>query len=161
MVHCRWLTTTNRLLSLYGTTHEPSSSIFMEIVQFIMAVYVPVWFTIKKNSSFIEGTKNFFEIICLTQIMPERTRAIANTVLQRNCFFAHQEIILVSLINDHRWAVPRYFFSTGAVGTLERKYRYRSAGTFISQFLDGTRYFCKIFYNKKEVCTTTPSAAIA
>ena len=48
----------------------------------------------------------------------------------------------------HRWAVPRYFFSTGTVDTLEKKYRYRSAGTFVSQFLGGTRYFCKIFCNK-------------
>ena len=46
---------------------------------------------------------------------------------------------------QHRWAVPRYFFSTGTVGTLEKMYRYRSAGTSISQFLGGTRYFCKIF----------------
>ena len=37
----------------------------------------------------------------LTQTMPERTRAIANKVLQRNCFFAHQENILVSMINDN------------------------------------------------------------
>ena len=44
--------------------------------------------------------------------------------------------------------VPRYFFSTGTVGTMEKKYRYRSAGTFISQFLGGTRYFCKIFYSR-------------
>ena len=48
----------------------------------------------------------------------------------------------------HRWAVLRYFFSSGAVGTLDKKYRYRSAGTFIFQFLGSTRYFCKIFYNK-------------
>ena len=33
--------------------------------------------------------------------MPERTRAIANKVLQRNCFFAHQENVLVSMIDDN------------------------------------------------------------
>ena len=60
----------------------------------------------------------------------------------------------------HRWVVPRYLFSTGTVGTLEKvpvpKCRY-----FFSQFLGGTRYFCKIFYNKKgEGCAATPSAAI-
>ena len=37
----------------------------------------------------------------LTQTMSERTRAIAKKVLQRNCFFAHQESILVSTINDN------------------------------------------------------------
>ena len=58
------------------------------------------------------------------------------------------------------------FFSTGTVGTLEKKYLYRSGGgTFISQFLGGTRYFCKTLCNKKnhkegEVCATAPFAAI-
>ena len=59
MVHSRWLTTANRLLRLYVSTNEPSS-ILIEIVQFIMTVYVPVWTNIKKNSSFIEGAKHFF-----------------------------------------------------------------------------------------------------
>ena len=62
-----------------------------------------------------------------------------------NFFFFFRFFII-----EHRWAVPRYFFSTGTVGTLEIKYRYRSAGTFNSQFLGGTRYFGKMFYNKKK-----------
>ena len=66
-----------------------------------MTVNVPVWFNIKKNSSFIEVAKHFFEMMHLTQTMPEMTRAIANKVLQRNCFFAHQENILVSMITDN------------------------------------------------------------
>ena len=41
----------------------------------------------------------------------------------------------------------RYFFGTGTVGTLKKKYWHRSVGTFISQVLGGTRYFCNIFYN--------------
>ena len=100
MVHSRWLTTANRFLRIYVSTNEPSSNL-IKIVQFIMTVYVPVWFNIKKNSSFIEGAKHFFEMMRLPQTMPERTRAIANKVLQRNCFFAHQENIFVSMINDN------------------------------------------------------------
>ena len=53
----------------------------------------------------------------------------------------------------HRWAVLRYFFSTGTVGTLEK-----SAGTFISQFFGGT--FAKSVKIKKEVYPPTPFAAI-
>ena len=41
IVHSRWLTTANRFLRLYVSTNEPSS-ILIEIVQFIMTVYVPV-----------------------------------------------------------------------------------------------------------------------
>ena len=61
----------------------------------------------------------------------------------------------------HRWTVPQYFFSTDTVGTLEKKYRYCSASTFIFIFLGSTRYFFKIFCNninhkKGEVCTIAP-----
>jgi len=56
MVHSRWLTTANRFLRLYVSTNE-TFSIFIKIVQFIMTV----WFTIKKNSSFIEETKHFLK----------------------------------------------------------------------------------------------------
>ena len=61
---------------------------------------------------------------------------------------------------NHRWAVPRYFFSTGTVGTLEKKYRYRSAGTFVSQFLGGTWYFCKIFCNNIVIIKNVKSAQL-
>ena len=60
----------------------------------------------------------------------------------------------------HRWAVPRYLFSTGTVCTLEKKYRYRSTGTFVSQFLGGTRYFCKIFCNKTIIMKKVKSAQL-
>ena len=69
-------------------------------------------------------------------------------------------LMLLSYVGSS--AVPRYFFSTGTAITLEKEYRYRSAGTFVSQFLGGTRYFCKIFCNKKiiikkrKVCTIAP-----
>ncbi|KAG7170172.1 hypothetical protein Hamer_G012424 [Homarus americanus] len=59
MAHSRWLTTANRFLCLYVSTSEPSST-FNEIVRFIMTVYTPIWFKIKKNSSFTEGVKFYF-----------------------------------------------------------------------------------------------------
>ena len=80
------------------------------------------------------------------------------------------KIITPSYNGRHRWAVPRYlyrsgtvpryFFSTGTDGTFGKKYRYRSAGTFVSQFLGGTRYFCKIFCNKKIVIEKVKSAQL-
>ena len=50
-----------------------------------------------------------------------------------------------------RWAVLyRGTFLVPVPSVLwKKKYRYRSAGTFTSQFLGGIRYFCKIFYYQK------------
>ena len=74
-----------------------------------------------------------------------------------NCFLIVSDIFYLFRKNTSsmcdvrgRRAVTRYYFSTGTVGTLEKKYRYRSVGTFISQFLGGTLYFCKIFCNQKK-----------
>lgn len=99
MAHSRWLTTANRFLRLYVSTSEPSST-FNEIVRFIMTVYAPIWFKIKKNSSFTEGAKHFFEMMRLSQTMPQRSKTIANKVLRRNSFFAHPENILISMLHD-------------------------------------------------------------
>ena len=46
--------------------------------------------------------------------------------------------------------MPRYFFSTGTVGTLEKKYWYRSAGTFFLNFQAVLSTFAKSFIIKKK-----------
>ncbi|KAG7161769.1 hypothetical protein Hamer_G007414, partial [Homarus americanus] len=86
MAHSRWLTTAKLFLSLYVSTSEPSST-FNEIVPFIMTVYAPIWFKIKK-----------------TPTMPQRSKTIANKVLHRNSFFAHPENILMFMRHgdEHR-----------------------------------------------------------
>lgn len=99
MAHSRWLTTANRILRLYVSTAEPSSSL-IEIVRYIMTVYAPIWFKVKKNSSFTEGAKHFFEMMRLSQTLPKRCKTIINKVLHRNAFFAHPENILISMIHD-------------------------------------------------------------
>jgi len=48
MAHSRWLTTASRALRLYVSTEKPSSN-FKLVVQYIMMVYTPMWFKIKRN----------------------------------------------------------------------------------------------------------------
>ena len=56
----------------------------------------------------------------------------SNPTLQDSKFF----LLIYQLYSSrHRWVVPWYFFSTGIVGTLEKKYRYRKAGTFAKSFV--------------------------
>ena len=84
---------------LYISTSAPLSSL-IEIVRYIMTVYVPIWFKVKKNSSFTEGAKHLFEMLRLSQTLSKKSKTIVSKVLQRNAFFAHHENILVSMIHD-------------------------------------------------------------
>lgn len=62
MAHYRWLTTANRILCLHISEDEPSETI-VDIVNYIMKVYAPLWFGIMKMIHFIEGAKYFHKML--------------------------------------------------------------------------------------------------
>lgn len=99
MGHARWLTTANRILRLYVSSEEPSDN-FKCIVEYIMKIYVPCWFEIKKHSSAAQGSKHLYQMVKLSRSLSLPSRRIIEKVLQRNCFFAHQENILLCMIYD-------------------------------------------------------------
>lgn len=101
MAHSRWLTTASRILRLYVSTEEPSEDL-IDIVSYIMKVYVPMWFLIKKNPLMINGARHMFQQIIWSRSLNERTRKIIDRVMQRNAFFSHPEHILTSMIFDDR-----------------------------------------------------------
>jgi len=98
--HARWLTCANRVLRLYMGTKEPSMNL-LKIVSFIVKVYAPSWFNIRRNPHCSDGARNFFYII-------QKSRSISDSlvlestrkVLERNCYFAHPENILVAALTD-------------------------------------------------------------
>ena len=53
----RWLNTASRFLRQYISTISPTVNL-NEVVTYIMKVYVPLWFTIKKEKSRIDGPKH-------------------------------------------------------------------------------------------------------
>jgi len=97
--HARWLTTACRILRLYIATSQPSSKL-IDLVQYIMNVYIPVWFSIKKNNSMTDGSRHFFKLMKYSQSMTQKVRVIVNRVLQRNAFFAHPENMLIAMLLD-------------------------------------------------------------
>lgn len=99
MSHSRWLTTASRILRLYISDEEPSSTL-VDIVNYIMKVYIPVWFTIKSKPNFSNGAKHFYKMVLSIQELNERTKIIAAKVVNRNAFFANAENILVGMISD-------------------------------------------------------------
>ncbi|KAK4299397.1 hypothetical protein Pmani_001405 [Petrolisthes manimaculis] len=97
--HARWLTTANRILRLYISTVAPSESLKI-LVQYIMKVYIPVWFKVKCNPSADQGAKHLHQLILKSQFLPEKYRTIVNKVIQNNSYFAHSENLLLAMIHD-------------------------------------------------------------
>lgn len=98
-VQSRWLTTACRVLRLYVSTHQPSEEL-KHIAAYILKVYAPVWFSIKKEPSITNGARHLWKIIHLSRFLPIHLRDVIDRVIQRNAFFAHPENLLLSLITD-------------------------------------------------------------
>lgn len=99
--HARWLTTANRILRLYVGTKNPSNNLNILTV-FVMKVYAPAWFSIKRNHSCIHGAQNFFQILHSSRYLEKELLSIIDPILQRNAFFAHPENLLLSMIFDEK-----------------------------------------------------------
>ena len=99
MAHSRWLTTANRILRLYISTEKPSFNL-LTLANYVMFVYAPMWFDIKRNPHFSNGAINVFKMISRTRVLNEEARSIVEPVIQRNAFFAHPENLLMSMVHD-------------------------------------------------------------
>lgn len=100
MVHSRFLTTANRILRYYVSVSIASVKL-TTLVNFIIKVYAPMWFTIKANESFKMGPKHIFKFIELVRNNVEsKLREKIFNVVARNGYFAHAENILLSMLTD-------------------------------------------------------------
>ena len=97
--HSRWLTTANRILRLYVATDEPTPQLKM-LAKYIVDVYSPVYFAIKKKPSIENGSKHFFKLVKGCNSLPDELRGVTMDCLCRNAFFAHSENIILSLLCD-------------------------------------------------------------
>lgn len=109
LVHSRWVTTANRILRLYISSTTPSKNLII-LATFVVKVYAPCWFLIKKSSSCIYGAQHIYESIQRSRYLPESLRDIIDPVLQRNAYFAHCENILLGMIFDKRQFVRELAF---------------------------------------------------
>lgn len=101
IVHSRWLTKAARLLRLYVTVKKPPKNLRI-LVEFVMKVYVPMYFNIKYYSSVVYGSVLFFKYITWAQFLDQNLRTIVNRVIENNSYFAHSENILLSMLFDDR-----------------------------------------------------------
>jgi len=98
--HARWLTKANRILRLYMSKRLPTVEL-KQIVSFILNVYGPSWFQIKKHNKCQDGAKNFFYLLQLCQQLPDEHKNIVLPVLQNNSYFCHPENILLAAVADN------------------------------------------------------------
>lgn len=98
--HSRWVTTGNRLMRVYIGTMNPSVEL-VTLVEFVMKVYVPMWFTIKKEPSCTNGSRHMMKQITLSSYLPTKYKVMVQQVIQQNAYFLHPENILICMVTDN------------------------------------------------------------
>ena len=97
--HARWLTLCLSALIDYTRDAKPSIS-KVKFINYIQNVYVPAWFTFKKNSKLQNGSKNVFTMLQLIKTQPMDIQKIAKKYVETNAFFAHSSNLLVAMLAD-------------------------------------------------------------
>ena len=105
LCHSRWLTLAIRILSLYCKTLNPSVNL-IKLVKYIIFVYGPTWFCIKKNSHWQDGPKNlYFLLDKLRSTQPSDVILTCAPAVQRNAFFAFVDNILAAMLSDNKFEI--------------------------------------------------------
>ncbi|CAH1113095.1 unnamed protein product [Psylliodes chrysocephalus] len=89
----------NRSLRPNAGTGKPTSSL-TDVTEFIIKVYVPIWFNIKLNVSSTCGSFHVFKTIELSLYLRDDLERIVDTVIQRNAYFIHPKNILFFMLTD-------------------------------------------------------------
>lgn len=97
--HSRWLTTANRILRLYVSEKNPSQKL-RTLATYIIKVYAPMVFEIKKNWSIVNGPLHLARIINLSKCLPQEYFNVVKVSLSRNAYLAHPENVMLALLND-------------------------------------------------------------
>lgn len=100
LVHSRFLTTANRTLRYYISQSHASGKL-KTLANFIIKVYAPMWFLIKMEDSFLMGPRHICKYISLIrENFDQPTQKIRLNVVERNCYFAHPENVLLAMLTD-------------------------------------------------------------
>ena len=95
----RWLNTASRFLRLFITKDKPNKNL-RTIVMFIMKVYVPLWFQIKKRKRCIYGSVHLFNFIKMSRYLDSNILSVVDEVVKTNGYYAHSENILLAMLAD-------------------------------------------------------------
>lgn len=102
LAHSRWLTACARILRLYCSVPLPSKPL-KTLVKYLMTVYIPIWFEMKKNPSCVKGPKHLFSTITKMRYLKNECLGAyqaAAQAIQTNAFYAHPENMLLAMAFD-------------------------------------------------------------
>ena len=99
MAHSQWLTTASRALRLYVSTENPPENLQL-IVEYILQVYTPMWFKIKRSCDISLAPMHVFKPISKWQKLPSKVRDIVTPVVERNSYGAHLESVSYAMISS-------------------------------------------------------------
>ena len=99
----RWVTLATNLLFLYMQEVSPSQNLIL-LVKYVVHVYCPAMFYIKKTWQCWNGTHHIFHLAQLAKNLlqkdhPGYWKAVMKT-LQDNGYYCHPEQILLSMVHD-------------------------------------------------------------
>lgn len=100
LIHSRFLTTANRILRHYVSQEKPSKNL-VTLVNFIIKVYAPMWFSIKSRENVRMGPIHLFNYIkSVRENFDQKIQSIIFKVVKNNSYFAHPENILLTMLTD-------------------------------------------------------------
>ena len=133
MVHSRWLTFAEHLCLLWMSKHGLTGEMFDRletIVTYLVSVYIPMWFQIKVNSSWLYGPRHVLTHLQLLRLQSPRVQDILMPYLRTSSWYAHSEAILQTMLcsedqNERNFAVDKIMKIRGKEMMGRTKPRYR------------------------------------
>ena len=80
---------------------NPSENL-IHLVKYIVKVYAPMWFEIKRKPQCYDGPRHFWQALYYSRYLEEPLRKIIDKVFINNAYFAHQENIVLAMLFDER-----------------------------------------------------------
>ena len=102
----RWITTACRILRLYVSTSNPDEAL-KYLAQYVIRVYAPVWFGVRKRPGCADGPRHLWQIVKLSNFLPDELKKIVHSVVQINGYYAQPENLLVAMATDENRDIRR------------------------------------------------------
>lgn len=99
--HSRWLTTALRFCRIWISKHELKGKVLKNlrlIVEFIIGVYLPQWFSVKLNPMWVDGPNHLLFQLQLVRTQRKVVRDIVLPVARRSAWYARSEAVLQAML---------------------------------------------------------------
>ena len=99
--HARWLNLANRLCRLWCSHHtldEATTDNLKQLVQFVVAVYAPMWFRIKRDKKWFHGPGHILKQLELVRQLEEGIKNKVMEHVKNTAWDGHPELLLQAML---------------------------------------------------------------